>query len=356
MGIFSFRQNWQDRKDAHAEIARLEAESSSAETKGRKKKLERAIGDQRVISRRAFMQLLGGGAVVAAGTGGVVATIAKLAKEPPEPEFDYTRKPSVHMTPVKPAVLTAQDTLNRMIELQEYWKRISLEALEGFRNADPKVAELIQFMSENAEYSIPMGPVVTQMIFKNQDPQEAMAKHNNPRRFEMVYMPEEYAKGMPAPILTQPDGTMRLATNFRMKEWLGIMLAHELSHEYDLKMNAENPHEKGEYLAGEVKAHLFEMKLLKSWDPKTYEELIKRGTPLFESVQRGASMDKLMRLINALYPTTFEYVSERESSLGAASCLVAIAFENARAKGKTDKDLELVYQDIFRRFGGGGNK
>ncbi|MFA7277493.1 MAG: hypothetical protein WC101_00705 [Candidatus Gracilibacteria bacterium] len=353
MGIFSFGQNWQARKGADAEIARLEAESGSAETKGRKKKIDRAVGDQREISRRAFMQLLGGGAAVVAGAAVSGAGVMKLMQEP---EFDYTRKPSVHMTPIRPVVLTGQDNLNRMLELQEYWKRISLEALEGFRNADPKVAELIQFMSENAEYSIPMGPVVTQMIFKNQDPQEAMAKHNNPRRFEMVYMPEEYASGMPAPILTQPDGTMRLATNFRMKEWLGIMLAHELSHEYDLKMNAENPHNQGEYLAGEVKAHSFEMKLLKSWDPKIYDELIKRGTPLFEGVQRGASMDKLIQLINSLYPTTPEYASAHESSLGAASCLVAIAFEDARSKGKTDKDLESVYQDIFRKFGGGGSR
>lgn len=351
MGIFDFGKNWQARKEAEGKISSLEEEGIAVNAKGRKRRIDQAIIDQREISRRAFMQLLGGGAVVASGVVGMVGGAVHAMKDP---EFDYDRKPSVPMTSIAPATLTSQDDFSKSMELQRYWKSLSMEALEMFRGADPRVAELIDFMSKNAYYSIPVGPVVTQTVFKSSSSQdEIKALENNPYRFEMVYMPERYAVNMPAAILTEPDGTMRIATNFRMKEWLGVMLTHELSHEYDIKVNGENPRNKGEYLAGEVKAHSLEMKLLKSWDPKSYAALIKRGTPLWEGMQRGATIDTFVKLCQSLYPTTPEYVSARESSLGIASCIVAVVFESARAKGATDKDLESLYQDIFRRFGGG---
>lgn len=346
MGIFSFRENWRSLQRSKAEIAALEAKTGSD---AKKKKINRAIDDQQQISRRAFIQMLAGGTITAVGAGTAIGiTIQKLTAEP---EFDYSRKPSVPMTPIVQLNLSASNEIERMVELQGYWKKTSLQAIERFRASDPRVGLLINFMREKARYSVPVGPVMTQSIGTKGDETEKLL--NDPQSFEVVYMPEKYAARMAAPILTEGDGTMRIATNFRLQEWLGIMFLHELSHEYDQKVNGENTRNKDEYFAGEVRAHLLEMALLKSWDPKSYEQLIKRGVPLFNGIKKGANIETMIRLIKSLYPLTPEYVSEKESDLGIASCLMAIAFEDARANGAKDKDLEQVYKDMLRNFGGG---
>jgi len=75
---------------------------------------------------------------------------------------------------------------------------------------------------------------------------------------------------MRSSIITEPNGrTVRVATLFRSREWLGIMLAHEMSHVHDGIVGNENSHNRDEWLAGEVKAHRMEMDLLKHWNPKT---------------------------------------------------------------------------------------
>lgn len=202
-------------------------------------------------------------------------------------------------------------------------------------------------MQEKAFYSIPTGPVVTQHLMEGTTNPELLMKQAR-EGFEIVYMPDQFAAAMPSSILTEGGGkTMRIATTFKSKEWLGIMLAHEMSHVYDQLIEGENSRDENQYLAGEVKAHLFEMKLLKSWNPQAYEKLISAGIPMIRSGNRNG----VMNLARSLYPLEPGQVSQNEASLGSASCLVAVYFEDAMQRGATPEQLKGVYVNLTRQFG-----
>jgi len=257
------------------------------------------------------------------------------------PEKPRSKLTGTAIEPYKPQ---GDEEVEQMKHLQEYWKKVSLEALNRFINADPIMPRLYEFFEKNAEFSIPMGPVAT-MHFSSGDTAKAIGEipKSDNQKFEVVFMPEKYADGMKSSIITENHGrTMRVAANFKCKEWLGIMLAHELSHVYNLLIEGEDPYQEQQYYAGEVKAHSLEMRLLRAWSPEVYEELI-RGTQNLDR-KSGAKMKEFDEMADRLYPLESPYVGDREGRLGYASLLISAKFELARRRGATDKDLEGLYK------------
>lgn len=248
--------------------------------------------------------------------------------------------PRYKFSVIEPVELSEEIKLKRMIQLQDYWKKISSEALNLFRGADSKLASLIEFMDKNAYYSLPIGSVSTQFALTKK---QWDAMKNNPYAFEVVYMPGQYAQDMPSSILTEPGGkTLRVATDFKVKEWLGIMLAHELYHIHDQLVGGIDPKDPERYLAGEVEAHMLEMRLLEFWNKDAYEILISKGIPLYKSHDKSG----LFGLFASLYPLYSRQVSMNESALGEASCLVAVAFEEALKREATKKELGDIYKSL----------
>lgn len=254
------------------------------------------------------------------------------------------RPPELTGTPIESYKVQGTEQTDQRLRFQEHWKKVSLEALARFKNADPVMQKLYEFFEKNAEFSIPMGPVTT-IHLSTGDEAKAIGKVSVPddNRFEVVFMPEEYAPGMKSSIVTENHGhTVRVAATFKCKEWLGIMLAHELSHVYNLIIEGEDPYDEKQYYAGEVKAHSLEMKLLKDWNPQVYEELI-RGTQDLDH-KSGVTMKEFGEMIERLYPVESPYTGKREGNLAYASLLVSAKFELARRKGATDKELEGLYK------------
>lgn len=250
------------------------------------------------------------------------------------PKYNYSETEEIE--------LTEKDDFKRMIQLQDHWKRISFESLNLFKDADPRMAELIEFMKKNAYYPLPVGPVATRTVLTIEQLEAVKA---NPYSFEIVYMPVKYAQDMPSSVLTESSGrTVRIAAEFKIKEWLGIMLAHELFHVHSILVKGEDPSDSEQYLEGEVEAHLLEMKLLKSWNEEAYDILIAKGIPLY---QRNDE-DGLSRLFNTLYPLhTYRFTSDnRAVALGSASCLAAVAFEDALKKGIKKEELGKVFKKL----------
>ncbi|MBD3330352.1 twin-arginine translocation signal domain-containing protein [Candidatus Peregrinibacteria bacterium] len=313
--------------------------------------------DSKNISRRQF--LTGGAAMAALAAIGCESNLpegkihqqeaTKTEKNPQMPDIVESKLkpyPKDSFTEIPPIKLESKDQVSQMIELSKKWQKISEEAIALFADADPLAQNLLDFLKHSAFYSIPMGPKTTQAIFENyENTDDAMKRIDE--GFEIVYMPEKYASSMPSSILTEPNGrTMRIATTFKSKEWLGIMLIHELSHVYDVFMVNENPHDKSQYLAGEVNAHLLEAKMLRSWNPAVYDKFMDEAITHWENNEIQPVIDLALKY----YPLTNNEVSEREASLGLASCLTSVAFEQAMRRGATEKDLQQVYQHLVKMF------
>lgn len=246
-------------------------------------------------------------------------------------------------TPIKTISTQETDPIEQMIHLQKEWKIQSIDALKLFKS-DPDVAELIRFFEENAFYSIPNGPTMTMTV--EQDEKKAIDIAKNPLSFEVVYMPESYASSMPSSAFANGK-TIRILTTFRTKEWLALILTHEISHIKDKLVHGENLHNESEYLAGEIKAHLKEMEMLKEWDNDAYASLIKEGIPLYKE----RNLQGLVALASKYYPLGEGITSHGETNLGSASCIVAIAFEAARQEGKSIMQLQQTYKDVGKFLG-----
>lgn len=133
--------------------------------------------------------------------------------------------------------------------------------------------------------------------------EDAMKQINNPHLFEVVYMPEQYAAEMPSAILTQDRGrSIRIAANFKIREWLGVMLAHKLVHVKDQLVHGENANDPEQYLAGEVRAHLLENDLLKMWNPQGYKILMEKGISMYQAGNTSGIINLARRLFPMLEP------------------------------------------------------
>jgi len=321
-------------------------------------KTVKEIQEQQGMTRRGALKVLAGGAAVL----GTIGIGAYLGLNKPNKDVQQTNSPvhTAHETKneyqnllsrdespkynyskIQPPELKEKDGFKRMLEIQEIFKQRTREALGKFSD-HPKVKELLKFLDDNAYYSVPTGPDQSQHFLKpdEKDPRESK------NHFEVVYMPQKYAENMRSSALTLKKGRLlRIASEFRIMEWMGLVLTHELSHVHDLLIGKENPKNKDEYLNGELKAHLLEMELLKMWSPQAYKILINKGTPLYLQKRKN----ELRRLIESLYPATGKEASQNEVSLAIGSCLAAIAIEHAKKTGKTKKEMIEIYKQLISK-------
>ena len=239
------------------------------------------------------------------------------------------------------AYKNSTERIDCMVAQQKYWEKISIESLKMFE-WHPKVAKHITMLQDKAFYSIPVNQTITTFVSK--DSAELNRIMRDTTLFEVVYMPEKHEK-MRSPVITEPGGkTIRIATSFASKEWLGIILAHELCHVYDMKYDGEDWNDLNQYLMGEVNAHLLEMELVKSLNPKAYAYLLQEGIAYYNK----KNFQKLQMLIYSIYIKKHN-LSYQEEALIMASCVIAVAFE---AEGKDDvENLKKVYTKISSNFG-----
>lgn len=243
----------------------------------------------------------------------------------------HTRMPKL---PVVPATLVGR------VKYQKDMKKISLEAMLPFY-AIPEVTKYYYLFESKSYNSIPVGPVITQTVFS----EEEGTLMNQKDSFEVVYMPLEF-KGHYRSLVSVNNRTMRIFGDFRTREWLGIILYHELVH-------IEDNFNGTKYTVAyeeEVKPHLLENHLIKSWNPKGYSQMIMRASKYLKD--KGLSSDEVTRsdikqlaLIAAdYYPVKPGDLSESESALAVAACVVAILFETS--KKQDSKSLANVYKNI----------
>jgi len=340
MKLKEFFTGTQPEKVAQTTVDELSGTDSL--NKKNRNRLEEAKKTAGQLTIRRRLTAIAAAIAITGGAGAIAVKKTDKQAETSEDKNQITKINSPVLLDLSKRPLQGQTPEQRMTTLmsfQQEWQKTAESALEHFTDADPKVQKLLSFMGTFAHYPIPQGPQTTIYTSKELTDFESI---KDEKSFEIVFMPPEYATQMTSPIITEPGGkTMRVATTFKSKEWLGIMLAHEMSHVYDQLIEGENPHNPTEYLAGEVKAHLFEMKLLKHWNPKNYETLITEGSKALKDGNRA----RVIQIAQSLYPIGNE-VSSSEGELGLASCLVAIGFETAMAQGATEKDLQKVYQGL----------
>lgn len=340
MNIKEWFTGTEEEKDAKQLIQDLSGQKLNAR---KRHKLRRAHEASRAISRRQF------GTSIAAllALGGSAAILGNIEKSYEKAKLTPTKNPNM-LDLSNYQMDGSPETIKTLMAYSQEWKKVAEEALANFSDADPRVQELLNFMNNFANYSIPYGQTSTLQMFRNDTNEDtATQQEKKAKGFEIVFMPPTYAANMPSSIMTEKGGkVMRVATTFKSKEWLGIMLAHEMSHVQDQIVHGEDATDPHQYLAGEVKAHLFEMKLLKHWNPQNYETLITEGAELYQA----KNMIGLFDLIKKLYPTEEPEVSKNESGLGQASCLIAVVFELALKKGFTEEQLKAVYQKIVKHY------
>jgi len=332
---------------------RLDRSGEKNREKPRKKPKVSAVQNTTVSDRSGDIK---GKILIALGALGLIAFLAKqncsTAPEKNKPQSSAEAKKPKNETKKVPQIKTSEiqqmpflkgERAMQMLEMQKYWEKIALDAIGMFKDAHPKMPQLIEFMKKNAVYSIPTGPKATQRIFLGR--MEDLIKNQNPNEFEIVFMPGEFVESMPSSIFTEDHGnTMRIATTFKIKEWLGIILAHELSHVHDQKVDGENSEDQRQYFKGEGMAYDLEKSLLKFWDPETYKTLMEQGIPLWQK----RKIPELAELARSLYPINTPQVSPHEAALGEASVLLSVAIEEARQKGASDDDLGKVYANATK--------
>lgn len=367
-GIFDFARNFRHHRELGNKLkcqekdAEQRAHSDRQISNGLSRKIEKLRSEQ----RRVFLKILAGfGAIVVTG-GGLTAGAISLFGEDEAGETKLPSLPSVpkenlhtvdisdipedkkvkNLTQIEQPETAEGSDFEKMLALQKQWKKLSTKSISLFIGADPRVEQLLAFMDSNAFYSIPMGPVATQQVSID-DPTAFIKQTQNPYGFEVVYMPEEFSRHYPSSIVTQDGPTLRVIAEFKTLQWLGLMLLHELSHVEDIRVKHEDTHDKKQWLDGEVRAHAFEMNLLRFVDPNAYQFLIEKGTPLYLTGDR----EILVQFIEKLYRLEPAMVSEREKSLFTASCIMAIAFEDAKKHGADNSKLTSVYRDVAKRYG-----
>lgn len=247
-----------------------------------------------------------------------------------------------------PANQAAGNDFQAMIDYQERWKQVALDALNRFAT-NPKVPPLIEHFKQNGQVGLPMGQQAIQIIYKDKD--QSIGGTQNQLGFAMVFMPVEFAVNMQSPVLAQynsPPITVRVAGDITCEEWLAILLLHELQHVYDLQVNKENPHNESEYLMGEVNAHKFENELLREWGPDAYDFFVGSAKKIFLD-SKGGNLDMIDRLIYQIYP--MDDMHPRISGVTKASAYMAFLFEIAKDKNFSDEEMQKLYKAIGVDFG-----
>ncbi len=215
MGLKNFLTGGDKVAMARDEIKRLEAKSAERGEAGKGLKpldQTRLAGAKSVVSTyRAKLMGWGAGLFIAAGAGYM---INNHMDEVEQTESLKVKAPS---TPIEHFVPKEKEDFKQKIEFQEFWKTTALEALGEFEQ-HPKVSELKKFMETNAFYTLPIDAVRTMHIVQG-TAKDAIRPMENKQSFEMVFMPEEYAKHYHSSIITEAGGkTIRVMAAFRLKQ------------------------------------------------------------------------------------------------------------------------------------------
>jgi hypothetical protein len=234
-----------------------------------------------------------------------------------------------------------------VLNFQQHWKNTIIESLRSIRDNQELIPEILYLIEQNGYFTVGMNETITMHV---QD-STTQNHYENPRSIEIAIIPETFAPRMASSILTEAGGrTVRVAAEFKVREWMAIMLAHEFSHVYDMQMLGENSHNPEEYLAGEVKAHLIERDLLKAWNPEAFEFVVQYGMPLLRASENG--FNDFIGIASRVYPLSEDQLSQHERSLAIASIIISAAFEEAQQYGATEYQLGELYQSIRNIFGG----
>ena len=158
---------------AREDISQLETRTNKL-----KFKEQRRLDNARRITRAHALKLILGGVVTIGGaiTGGVTLFGKNDSQDTPsrttpsatpvssEDSEKGLRGSRSKITPIQPIVLTGKNDFEQMLQFEEGWKKISFDALSSFQNADPSMPVIVEFMKQNAFYSIPVGPITTQHV------------------------------------------------------------------------------------------------------------------------------------------------------------------------------------------------
>jgi len=332
--VSDFFTGGDERGSRQENIRKLKSKREGREADGKKfkPKDQETLNRLMLTERRHALKVIGGSTASLLGLAGIWQAGGALLEAVDRPErVAFTR-----LNISTPSQLTPDEIL----VAQNFWKQASFDSLDTF-SSDPRVARLKVFMEKNAFFPIPMGPVVTAFVGTTERDLEIL---QTPQAFEVVYMPPQYAKNMVSPVLTEPGGrTVRIAETFQIQEWMGILLAHELSHVWDQIVEGENSRDREQYLAGEVKAHLFERDLLKAWGPKQFERLVKEGGQYVKNNDTIRFID----IADQFFP--LKQLRGPENALAVASCHVSVLFEILQREGANESALKTAYASLVSR-------
>lgn len=315
-------------REAQKQVDRLKRKAGKPG--GLSQKEEQRFADARSTTRKHSLKILG-----TVGLGSAAAlTAAVMSFEPSSdrPQNGGKARPAHtkadKRSPIQPPIPQQKaPTIPELFAMQEEQKFRTLRALEKFENFSERTKELVNMLRQNAFYSIPRGPKMTQHLMRD-DPggsAPSIPHLQNSHAFEVVFMPEVYAHAMPSSVIWEgKENIMRIATDLKSDEWLGIVLLHELSHVWDQYFGGENPNDPQQWTEGEVRAHELECKLIESLNPEKYARLIEEAGPLW----RAKNFRGIMDLADKYFPV-YGGETQRAAGVRYGAILVCAAFAEA---------------------------
>jgi len=165
-----------------------------------------------------------------------------------------------------------------------------------------------------------MGPVVT---LRNEVPgREQPDPRTDHGAFEVVFMPEVYANTLASAALWQAgENVLRIAAAFSSREWLAVIVLHELEHVFRTKRGLEQPRpmNSDNWIRDELPAYHTECELIGVWRPKEFGELVLHTSPML-----GNQIVSANDMKNA-FPDLGR-LTGREQSLVAGALTICSAF------------------------------
>lgn len=298
-----------------------------------RKKLEEA----QVITRRHALRVMVGSGALLAVAGSIGATLW-----PKKKEASVRRQP----LPIGIPQLTPEQ-IQALINYQHERKRLTLQALQKFKDTNPKTKQLFEMLDKHAFYTIPLGPKVTQRIVTEDiEANPSLDPLHDEHGFEVVFMPEEFSKTLASAVVWEgQERVLRIAADFENPDWFAIVMYHELGHVWDQLWEGENPNDPVQWTDGEVRAHEVECDVLRRWQPDAYADFLKEAVPHW----RTRNFQAIIAAEDKFFPSPGR--SERAQAIANAALMICAAFEAGKQDGQ---DLNKVYSEILssrhRRF------
>lgn len=130
--------------------------------------------------------------------------------------------------------------------------------------------------------------------------------------------------------------------------WRGFIAGHEMKHVHDIVTGIEVPSPlwSNEYLAGEVRAHEFEITLIEQWTHGEFKRRVAMSMPTLahKPVKQWTKED--IKPFEELFPPA---MSQMESDARVALYAIAVAFQKAEQSGTNDvlKEKMRLYRAMF---------